>query len=321
MKKFKSVICVAFLLVIAAFACLLTACDEKDYDDYRKEFFNSYSDIDRYAAAESGSAPVTVGSLDIEWEVGNVTVQKDAALTEISFSEETVGIDELGEDKKLHYFNDGSTLHLRYSAPGAVFATGASKDLTVKVPADMYFVNIEAAGGEVNVGGVKARILKLECVNANVTVNADASSLKVNTVAGNINAQINSAASEADLESVSGRIDATVNAALGELDIESVSGNITATLSAYVGEASIDSLSGAIDLTYNSGASSIESDVESAGSVAVKIHNSIGFTLTTLATFALPNGMTQGVGNSYVYGAGGMRVEIERASALSVSIL
>lgn len=191
----------------------------------------SYADSEQYTAG-AAELSETVEHIDIHWLVGNVTVKPHGSDT-VSFSEESAK--ELTDDARLHYWLDGTVLHIQFCQVGKWLLDEMEKDLTVLVPEGLALAELE-----VNTlsGALEAELAQpLEEFSGDSTsgafqVSAQAiENFSASSVSGSVSLSAQSAPKALDIQTTSGNIDlALPEDAAFTLDYDATSGELTADL-------------------------------------------------------------------------------------------
>lgn len=292
---------------------LLSGCD----NSLNLSSYSSYAEAEKYTASDKGQV-TSVSGIDIDWLVGNVSIETNDSdhieFFEIAYEDgKQLTPEKTDEAKRLHYYFDGTTLRIKFAASREKNLKGLSKDLTVTVPNSLSLgtVGIENVSGDVKVGALTVRHLKIDTVSGNINCVASAQNLSADSVSGAIKLDVNNACKEVEADSVSGNIEIIANANISELSADTTSGNVNITVNAAVNELSVENLSGSIITDIN--VSVREADFESiSGDITLNISN-IGFRLETKKSFTVPDGITK-TGNFYTYLDGAMEIEVETVS-------
>lgn len=167
----------------------------------------SYNNADEYKVGNASFDASIIKHVDIDWLVGNIIVDK-ATDDKISFSENAD--ESLSEDLKLHYYQTGNTLYIKFAkSTNKLSFTSGKKDLYVKIP------------GNINLDSFYCNM-----VSANITLkNTNADNIHIDSVSGTIYSY-NSNSRIVKFETTSGNIKVKGLEAI-ELQVLSTSGNIT----------------------------------------------------------------------------------------------
>lgn len=273
----------------------------------------TYANSDKYSAGDAEFSE-KIENIEIDWASGSVSVVTHAGDTVI-LSEETES--SLPEDLRVHWWLDGATLRVRFTASGADLKRLATeyKALTLTVPERLSFgdVTVRAASADVDAGDISAETLSVSTASGRINVRCEANSTKLKSASGSILLVQTGEAGEISLNSASGSIDASVEHA-HEAALESTSGSISLSAGA-VGSLTAKGASGAVycDLGAVPDTCKLSS---ASGSVTLLLPESAGFTATVKtgsggfeSDFALK---TQG--GTYISGDGSADVSIKTAS-------
>ena len=250
----------ALLLVLALTLC---ACGSVSY---------SYANASQYTA---GGKVITnpVDSLEIDWIDGSVTVAYHKEST-VEISETAKNT--LSDAEKLHWWLDGTTLHIKYARSEATITGNPQKALTVTLPENAKFpinsVEIAAVSGSIRCVPLYAKTVKLSTVSGSINAECAADTLKASTVSGKIT--LTSSANEIRLSTTSGSMEADIGHAKA-LDISAISGKIRLNAT-EIKKAEIDSVSGSVEAALQKAESLKVSTV--SGSVYLFLPKSMGFT-------------------------------------------
>lgn len=210
-----------------------------------------YEDYHKYTAATGATLSVKVDRLDIGWISGSVEILSHDEDT-VTFAEETNAV--LDEDNTLHYWLEGSTLHIKFAASGKLAVRPAEKHLTVYLPA-----------------GTECREIDVDTVSANIKVDSAISNeLSVDTVSGNVELLQMQVKEELDANLVSGDLQARLQGPVEELKVNTVSGEIHLQCDGAE-DVEVDSVSGDVELVMSAGANDVE-----CGSVSGNVDLSFG---------------------------------------------
>ena len=211
----KKVILILFISILLVF---FASCN-----------FYKYEDSEKYVA---GGAEITsnITKLEIDWTNGDVNISyHDKEM--VSFTESANA--DLEEKEKLHYYLEGTTLHIKYAKSGIISSNPPTKELIVSLPKGILLNEIEINAVSANIKMEQPHFqnkipsLEIETVSGDVTLDlkAGAQDIAIETVSGKINAS--SKADSIEIETVSGDINFSCNNKLKECSITSTSGNVS----------------------------------------------------------------------------------------------
>lgn len=214
MKKFT-----LFLIVYVGILLVFSSCSYYKYDNANK-----------YIAGETELSN-NITKIEIEWINGNVRIDYHNKNT-VSFAEESKK--ELSENETLHYYLEGTILHIKFAKSGKLSSFNFDKELNVLLPETINLSEIE-----------------IETVSANVEItqnylNNAITELNIKTVSGNVDALLFKGANSINIESVSG--DVSISASVVKADIETVSGDIDLSGCSKIDECELSSVSGQVSL-------------------------------------------------------------------------
>ena len=211
MKKVILILSISILLV------LLASCN-----------FYKYEDSDKYVA---GGAEISseITKLEVDWTKGDISITyHDKEM--VAFDESAN--DELEEKEKLHYYLEGTTLHIKYAKSGIIPSTSPTKELVISLPKGILLneVEINSVSADVKMEQPyfqnKIPSLEIETVSGDIELDlmTGVQDITIDTVSGNINAS--SKADSLEIEAVSGDINFSCNNQLRECSISTTSGNV-----------------------------------------------------------------------------------------------
>lgn len=205
-------------------------------------------DADKYTA---GNAEIKgkVESLEIEWTMGRLDIVQgkgNAVVLEESYS------GELPDEKKMHWYLDGTTLKVRYdmlTGPGVT----AEKSLTVTVPEDLHLkeVTLSVISANMNAVDLSADAAEVAATSGDVTISfRDAlTEGSFAVTSGDLKTGFSGPVGKLAVSTVSGDLQIDAGDRIGELKVSSVSGDLTADLDEAPGNTRIETTSGDIEMT------------------------------------------------------------------------
>lgn len=219
MKKIKKSALLFAVLLLFCF-CLFGCSDQTHI---------SYESAGRY---QSGGASLegTVSAVDVEWLSGTVQFAQAEGMA-VTFTE--TANTNLTEKTSLHYWLEGTVLHIRYAATGRYQFHDLKKDITISLPAGVTLERLDAqvASGDVVVDRIRATDVSIAAVSGKVygTFGDDVKNLAVETVSGSVDMAAKSIGTFR-LSTVSGALALSCENVPETGKAESVSGNITIQL-------------------------------------------------------------------------------------------
>ena len=147
----RIIVYILLALVALAAICALTGCS-----GIRS---NTYANSERYSAGDAEFSD-RIENIEVDWPNGSVRV--------VSHPENTFLLSEtaeegMPEELRVHWWLEGSTLHVKFAASGARQSLFNSwrKDLTLTVPESLPLANVEirAASAEIEADGLTADAL------------------------------------------------------------------------------------------------------------------------------------------------------------------
>lgn len=267
------------------------------------------SDID-YANSEqytAGGAELTetVERIAVSWPVGSVTVKPHSSDT-VSFSEESAR--ELTEGARLHYWLDGTVLHIQFCQAGKWLLDEMEKDLTILVPDDLALAEAEvnSLSAEVCLDGLRADRLTIEAVSGNIRLTGCAVTELVNisTTSGDMRLTDCAVTKMASISTLSGELETDFTQPLEEFSGNSTSGTFRISAPA-VKNFSFNSISGPVRLDLEEAPKALNIQTTS-GDIELALPEDAAFTLDYDATSGdissdLPYTMESG---RYIFGDG-----------------
>ncbi len=212
----------------------------------------SYDHPERYTAG--GGSASDVSALEIDWVDGFVElVPYDG--DKVVFQESAAK--SLTEQEQLHWYNDNGCLKIQYAESGRGVSVTLNKHLTVKLPKDVSYseIEIDAVSAAVEASGLKAAKLEIDEVSGAVGLrNFSGSELGINSVSGAVDCG-GLDYGKTDIETVSGSITLgySKTAMPREIDMSTTSGSMTVILPQTLGfSAELSSVSGSVSTDFDS---------------------------------------------------------------------
>lgn len=271
-----------------------------------------YENADRYSVGATEITD-TVENIDLEWIEGSVKIEYHDENT-VKLAETSSAT--LSEETQVHWYLDGTTLRIKFSAPTRYRFRHLNKKLTLTLPQGFSAGNIDIS-------------------LASATLDAEeltAEKIEISTALGNVSL-IAAATEKINISSASGEISLTQRGICDTVSIDSASGDITVT-SEYISGLNVHSASGKVylyaesllksDIDTASGSVNLnisgtldECDIKTAsGDVTLSLPESLGFTAdidTSSGNFESDFAMTKN-GNKYICGNGKADIDIDTAS-------
>lgn len=239
MKKYMR-ICAS---IIAAVACVVFAAGCSDYKTYNDSKYSVY-DSENYAIG-GVTVEQSLSCLEVDWLCGDVEIKAHDGASLI-FSEEVTKGESDDDGLKLRYLIKENTLKIRFAASGQIIPTKFNKTLTVLVPQNATFseVEVDCISASVSVSDLKINELEVDSVLGNVNITAcEIGEAEIKSVSGKIKiADVDS--DFAEINSTSGEISFSGNAQ--KIEIDNVSGNIDVSVDNLPTEIEVKSTSGAV---------------------------------------------------------------------------
>lgn len=248
MKRQRKII-VMFLLTAVGMSLFLTGCRVRSNMGTSVLSDFSYADSQNYIVGEAEFSE-SVEHIEIEWLAGNVTVASHSSDT-VLFSEESLAV--LTEDTQLHYWLDGTTLHMKFCRSGKWRLDGLEKDLTVLVPEDLLLTSltVRSLSADIHLDTLQTESADISTSSGNVELTECAVTdiVQVDTTSGWVDMSLiepletfawDTTSGTLQITapkvknfsagSVSGEVSLSVDEAPEELDIKTTSGNIDLVL-------------------------------------------------------------------------------------------
>ena len=302
----KKVLVFATMAVIALSAvCGLSGCT----------YFGSltYANSDKYSVGDT-EFNEKIENIEIDWQSGSVSIASHSESTFL-LSEKTG--DGISDDFRVHWWLEGTTLHVKYAASGARMQLFGAwhKDLTLTIPEEFSFddVIIRAASAEINIGDLSAETLDVSTASGDMDINCAANTIRLNSASGNVKLRQEDKADDIAVDTASGKIDVNLGCA-DKASFESASGKIDVT-AGKVDTLTAESTSGKIFCELDAAPSECKLNAVS-GKVTLVLPEDCGFTANVKTTsgdfdsdFALKKN-----GNTYICGDGSADIVIKTTS-------
>lgn len=253
MKMHKKIIAMLVLATVGLSLCL-TGCgvninmENTGFSDF------SYADAENYSVG-AAEFSATVEHIEIDWLAGNVTVASHSSDT-VSFSEESLAA--LTEDTQLHYWLDGTTLHMKFCRSGKWRLDGAEKDLTVLVPEDLPLTSltVKSMSAGIHLDALQAESANMGTSSGNVELTdcAVTDIVQIDTISGWADVQLAGSLETFLWDASSGSLQITAPK-VKNFFAGSVSGAVSLSVEEEPETLSIKTTSGSIDLALPEDAS------------------------------------------------------------------
>ena len=243
----KKAIASTILAVACTSSVLFSGCSF----EFSSSLMN-YENGDKYTVG-NGSVQSGVTELEIDWLDGNIEIEY-GDVESVTFQETSAA--KLSEEKKMHHWLEGSTLHLKCikSTEGIKLSQNPKKELKVVLPRALALekVDINAFDADVELM-VEAKEVEIETHSGAVHgyLDGETQSLEVRTASGNVVFDALNL-KEFDFYTINGDISLQSSTLPYEGEVESGSGNFT--LSLYEGaEFSIvyETVSGGVESDFS----------------------------------------------------------------------
>lgn len=272
------------LIGIAAALLAMTACSGRI----------SYANADKYSVGDA-SFDEPVEALDIDWASGSVNITTHSG-SEVLLAEKTDPA--ATEDMRVHWWLDGTTLRVRFAAPGVSLRLigWGQKELTIALPESLKLsgIAVNTASASVEAGNTRSDSLAVSTASGNMDIFCEAEEITLGSASGSISLEQTGTAALVQIKSSSGKISMT-GAEIAELSAKTSSGSVSCALTGTIGKCAIQTASGSVGLRLP----------EAAG-CTVNISTSSGDFQSGLP-------MTKN-GKTYVYGDGRAEVSIKTSS-------
>lgn len=249
---YKKII-VMLVLTAAGMSLCLTGCRVNiNMGNGLSDF--SYDDAENYSVGAAEFSE-TVEHIEIDWLAGNVAVASHRSDT-VSFSEESLAA--LTEDTQLHYWLDGTTLHMKFCRSGKWHLDGLEKDLTVLVPADLPLASltVKSMSADIHLDALQAESANIGISSGNVELTdcAVTDIVQVDTTSGWVDMSLIEPLETFTWDAVSGTLQITAPK-VRNFSAGSVSGEVSLSVEEEPETLSIKTTSGGIDLALPADAS------------------------------------------------------------------
>ena len=249
---YKKIIVMLVLAVVGMPLCLTGCGVNSNMGNGLSDF--SYPDAENYSVGAAEFSE-TVEHIEIDWLAGNVTVVSNR-LDTVSFSEESLAA--LTEDTQLHYWLDGTTLHMKFCRSGKWRLDGLEKDLTVLVPENLPLTSLTvksmSAGIHLNALQAESASIGTSSGNVELTDCAVTDIVQVDTTSGWMDMSLIEPLETFAWGTTSGTLQITAPK-VRNFSAGSVSGEVSLSVKEEPETLSIKTTSGSIDLALPEDAS------------------------------------------------------------------
>lgn len=279
-----------------------------------------YPDGEKYTA---GDAVITdkVETLLVDWSSGSVTIEPgDGDAIELC----ETGNKPVKAEEQMQYYLDGTTLHVRFCAPGKLtVGIMPEKNLHVTLPKDLVLreLDVSTASAALNVTDLRAERMKLGTASGEVSGSvAYAGELRIGTASGEVKLATPGEVGTIDADTASGDIELTTSGEVGTIKTDTASGAVSITAES-VRELDMESASGRQDVVLAKMPQECEMD-SASGEVTLTLPADAEFTAevdTASGDFdcEFPTVLH---GDTYICGGGGAELSFDTASG-DISIL
>ncbi len=292
-----------------------------------------YENSDKYTA---GAVEIseTVENIEIDWLSGSVTVTPHSSDT-VSFSEESSK--ELKDNFQLHYWLNGTTLHIKFCRSGHWNFKDLEKELTVFVPENIKLndLKVNTVSAEISLDNLQADSADIESTSGNIRltdltvtetaeingVSADifldslqSDSASIETTSGSVKLIHCKVTEKAEVSTVSGNLEAEFSEPLGEFEGDATSGTLQ-VITPSVDRFDAETVSGTVSLFSQSAPKELDIDTTS-GDVELNLPKDSSLTLKFSTTSGNLSTDLPGIknGESYTFGEGGGMYKIATVS-------
>lgn len=274
------------------------------------------ADMSKYTA---GNAVITdkVEALDIEWASGTVEIVTGSG-SEVIIEESYKG--SIPDEKKMHWYLDGTTLKIIYDTSLDFFTlvNSSSKALTVTLPADLVLkdADISVASAEVKADALRCRKANLDTAsgNINITFPETVDSADFDTASGDMSVRFSGDVGSLKVDAASGDLKADVSGNVGNFDFDSASGNMELYAAGTADSGSVSTASGEVDISLT-GINDLDIDTAS-GNVTLRFPQDVSLSIDVDTASGDFNSDILFVksGDKYIIGSGDGEVNIDTAS-------
>ena len=275
---------------------------------------NTYPEGEKYSV---GDAVFTepIESIDVEWQSGSVRIATHAEDT-VLLTEETGTI--LTDDLRVHWWQDGATLRVRFTASGArtELLGMHRKELTLTVPETAVFrnVSVDSASARVSADELASDVVSVSTASGAIDAVCEAQHILLDTASGSVSLRQTGFADEVNINTASGGIDARLER-VEALHLNSTSGAVSAEAD-EVNALAVKTTSGRIDCRLHALSSGSAALSSTSGAVALTLPEDAGFLArvrTSSGRFQSDFAMRKD-GELYHCGDGSADVDIETTS-------
>lgn len=229
MKVYKKIIVMLVLAAVGLSLCLTGCRVNINVENTGLSDF-SYADAANYSVGAAEFSE-TVEHIEIDWLAGNVTVASHSSDT-ISFSEESLTA--LSEDTQMHYWLDGTTLHMKFCRSGKWQLDGVEKDLTVLVPENLSLTSltVKSMSADIHLNALQAESANIGTTSGTLQITVSkVRNFSTGSVSGEVSLSVKEEPETLSIKTTSGGIDlALPEDASFTLDYGSVSGDLSSEL-------------------------------------------------------------------------------------------
>ena len=249
---YKKIIVILVLAAVGLSLCLTGCGVNINMGNGLSDF--SYPDAENYSVGAAEFSE-TVEDIEIDWLAGNVAVASHSSDT-VSFSEESLAV--LTEDTQLHYWLDGTTLHMKFCCSGKWRLDGLEKDLTVLVPENLLLTSltVKSMSADIHLNALQAESANVGTSSGNVELTdcAVTDIVQVDTTSGWVDMSLIEPLETFTWDAVSGTLQITAPK-VKNFSAGSVSGEVSLSVEEEPETLSIKTTSGGIDLALPEDAS------------------------------------------------------------------
>ena len=302
MKILKTLLLLALLAVVCAG---LNGCA------FRRVM--RYADAEKYTV---GDAVLTgpVENVEIDWLSGSVRIGTHAEDTVLVTEENDR---ELPDDLRVHWWLDGVTLHIKFSASQARSRIDLGrKELTVTLPerAVLNSLAVNTASAKVSADILRAEDVSINTASGAVDAAAEAAYIRLDSTSGGISLRQSGDTEKLVIRTTSGAVDAQAER-VERAELDSTSGGIRVS-AGRVDDLSARTTSGAVDIRAAE-APRVGCAVNStSGSVSLTLPENAGFAArvhTTSGSFHCDFPVRKD-GGSYICGSGRCVLDLSTTS-------
>lgn len=279
----------------------------------------SYQNADKYSVGNA-SFSETIEKIDIDWPSGNVNI---VTYSDNSFSLSEKIDNSATDDMRVHWWLDGTTLRIKFTAPGIKLRMlgNGQKELTVTVPKSIALsdITVNSASANVKTDEIKADRVSVSTASGEMDITCNARQIQLNSASGSIKLGQIGKAEIIEMETASGKIESILERA-DKATFDSASGTINICADEII-NLSATAASGRVSCMLNDGLKKCDLRAVS-GNVTLTLPEDADFTAeidSTSGDFYSDFSLKK-EGDTYICGDGSAEISVKTTSGdISVS--